>query len=141
MVEVAQASVTIQGGPDSGKTIPLSRRPITLGRRSDNDVVIDETTVSRRHGLIMESPDGFVVRDLNATNGTFVNQQKIGRQETPLKHGDTIRLAGSEVTLIFHQEGAATVTLDRGPAATGPIMLDSFRPQTDDKDPPISWHC
>ena len=112
-------------------------------------MVIDETTVSRRHALIMESPDGFVLRDLNATNGTFVNQQKVGRQETPLKHGDTIRLAGSEVTLIFHQEGPATVTVDRGPVATGPIMLDSFRPQppaaaapepetepqTDEKDP------
>ena len=105
-----------------------------MGRRSDNDVVIDETTASQRHALIMESPDGFVLRDLNTTNRTFVNQEKVGRQETTLKHGDTIRLAGSEVTLIFHQEGPATVTMDREPAATGAFVREPFQPQS----PPAS---
>jgi putative peptide zinc metalloprotease protein len=48
--------------------IPLTGNPITLGRRSDNDIVVDETTVSRRHALVMDTPAGFVVRDLSTTN-------------------------------------------------------------------------
>ena len=99
------AALVIRGGPNSGVTIQLSGHPVTIGRRSDNDVVIDETTVSRRHSLIMESPDGFILRDLNTTNGTFVNRSNIGQSEYPLRHGDQISVGGSEVMLVFRLEG------------------------------------
>jgi pSer/pThr/pTyr-binding forkhead associated (FHA) protein len=106
------ATLLIRGGPNSGVTVQLSAHPVILGRRSDNDVVIDETTVSRRHSLIMESPDGFVLRDFNTTNGTFVNRIKIGQTEYPLRHGDQISLGGSEVTLVFRMEGPSTQPVD-----------------------------
>ena len=122
MVNGGQASLVVRGGPNSGMMIPLSGSPVTLGRRSDNDVVVDETTVSRRHALIMETPAGFVVRDLSTTNGTFVNRDNIGLGERLLTHGDEIRLAGSEVRLVFRQEGPSTVKMDVG-QATGPIDL------------------
>jgi pSer/pThr/pTyr-binding forkhead associated (FHA) protein len=113
MVNTIQASLLIQGGPNSGSTLPLSHRPITLGRRPDNDVVVDENTVSRRHALIMETPGGFVVRDLNTMNGTYVNRGKIGQDERVLTHGDKIRLAASKVSLIYRQEGSDTVQFGR----------------------------
>ncbi len=106
------ATLLIRGGPNSGVTVRLSGHAVTVGRRSDNDVVIDETTVSRRHSLIMESADGFIVRDLNTTNGTFVNRNKIGQAEYPLGHGDQISLGGSEVTLVFRFEGPRTSPVD-----------------------------
>ena len=106
------ATLLIRGGPNSGVTVQLSGHAITIGRRSDNDVVIDETTVSRRHSLIMESPDGFILRDLNTTNGTFVNRSKIGQVEYPLRHGDQISLGGSEVMLVFRLEGPRTRRVD-----------------------------
>jgi hypothetical protein len=108
-----QASLIIQGGPNSGTTLPLSHRPITLGRRPDNDLVVDEASVSRRHALIMETPQGFAVRDLNTKNGTFVNRIKVGEGENLLEHGDRIRLAAGDVTFIFRQEGAPTITMGR----------------------------
>lgn len=77
----------VQGGSNSGIIIPLSGRPITMGRRSDNDVVVDETTVSRRHALILEGPDGFLLRDLSTTNGTYVNRDRIGHGEHRLHQG------------------------------------------------------
>ena len=95
MVEVGQASLGVRGEPNSGMLIPLTGNPITLGRRSDNDIVVDETTVSRRHALVMDTHAGFVVRDLSTTNGTFVNRDKIGLGERLFVHGDEIRLAGS----------------------------------------------
>jgi pSer/pThr/pTyr-binding forkhead associated (FHA) protein len=86
----------------------LAGPPITLDRRADNDIFVDETTVSRRHALIMETPAGFVLRDLNSTNGTFLNRDKVDTTERVLKHGDRIQLAGSETVFVFRQEGPAT---------------------------------
>ena len=78
MVAGGRSSLMVQGGPSSGMTIELAGRPVTLGRRGDNDVMVEEDTVSRRHALIMETPAGYVLRDLNSTNGTFVNRSKLG---------------------------------------------------------------
>ena len=100
-------------------TIALAGRPITLGRRSDDDVVVDETTVSRRHALILETPNGYVLRDLSTPNGTYVNSAKVGHEETPLNHGDRIRLAGSQVTFTFRHEGPKTVAMGSKPGHTG----------------------
>ena len=125
MVDVAQASLRVQGGPNSGQEIPLTGNPLTLGRRADNDVMVDETTVSRRHALIMSTPAGFVLRDLNSTNGTFVNSGKLPLGEHPLKHGDRIHLAGSDIIFVFRQEGADTQQMKAVDApATGAIKLD-----------------
>lgn len=113
MVEVdAHATLLVRGGPNNGVVIKLTNRPITLGRRQDNDVVIDETTVSRRHSLILDTPGGFVLRDLNTTNGTFINRARIGHNEHLLHHGDQIKLGGSNVTLVFQQDAAGTVIVD-----------------------------
>jgi len=74
MVEVgAAATLLVSGGPNNSVIIKLTGRPITLGRRQDNDVVIDETTVSCRHSLILDTPGGFLLRDLNTNNGTFIS--------------------------------------------------------------------
>ena len=87
MVDSAQVNLVVQGGPNSGRAIPLSGRPVTMGRRADNDVLVDHTTVSRRHALVMETPGGFVLRDLNSTNGTFVNNSKVGMGDRGRCHG------------------------------------------------------
>lgn len=120
-----RANLMVQGGPNSGQAIPLAGRPITMGRRPDNDVVVDDDTVSRRHALIIESPDGYVLRDLTSTNGTFVNKKKVGAIEHLLKHGDTIRLAGSQSTFVFRDEGKATRTIEVESPRTGAISLSN----------------
>ena len=113
MSNQGQASLMVQGGANSGMLIPLSGPPVTLGRRPDNDVVLDDTTVSRRHALIIEVPSGFVLRDLSTTNGTYVNRSRIGDGEHALADGDRIRLADSEVVLVFRQDGPSTVKVDK----------------------------
>ena len=135
MAKGAIASLRVRGGSNNGMTIHLSGRPITLGRRNDNDVVVDETTVSRRHGLIMETRAGFVILDLNTTNGTFVNQDKIGLEEYVLTNGDAIRLAGSKVTFLYRHERAEIEEMRRVvEPATGEIVL---REQTDHDEPKV----
>ena len=114
--DTAQASLVVRGGADSGRTVSLGEGPILLGRRSDNDVVVDEYSVSRRHAVVVETPAGFVIRDLNTSNGTFVNRDNIGHRERLLRHGNRIRLAGSEVTFIFQQKGPRTVVISVEPS-------------------------
>ncbi len=126
----------VQGGPNSGMIVPLMGNPLTLGRRSDNDVMDDETTVSRRHALVMETPSGFVLRDLNSTNGTFINGNKLGVGEHILKHGDRLRLAGSGVTYQFRQEGSDTKQLKVESPATGSFDMGAPPVQAAQIEPP-----
>ena len=135
MVEVgAQASLLVRGGPNNGVVIKLTNRPITLGRRQDNDVVIDETTVSRRHSLILDTHGGFVLRDLNTTNGTYINKVRIGENEHPLHHGDQIKLGGSDVTLVFQQDATATVVAESNKTPPHGIYISETAPPCDQGD-------
>jgi len=63
--------------------------PVTIGRREDNDVVIDNMAVSGHHAVIEEEePNFYVLVDLESLNGTFINESKIFREK--LFDGDDI---------------------------------------------------
>jgi len=76
------------------KEIPVEKELITIGRKPDNDIEIDNLAVSGHHARIFKMEDWFLVEDLNSLNGTFVNGKMI--QESPLKNGDEI-LIGKHV--------------------------------------------
>ncbi len=82
------------------KIIPLNRPVINIGRRLDNQVVIDDPRVSRAHAQLRVAKGRFAIFDLNSTGGTFVNGQSTNM--CILYPGDVISLAG--VTLIFGQD-------------------------------------
>lgn len=63
-------------GPDEGKEIPLLGKDIfSLGRSDDNDVVLDDTSVSRHHAQLILKDGVWYAKDLGARNGTFVNDK------------------------------------------------------------------
>jgi len=82
------------------KVFPLNLPVINIGRRLDNQLVIDDPRVSRNHAQLRAIKGRFVVFDLNSTGGTFVNGQRAS--QTVLYPGDVISLAG--VALIFGQD-------------------------------------
>jgi len=82
------------------KIIPLIRPVFNIGRRLDNQVVIDDPRVSRAHAQIRVAKGRFVLFDLNSTGGTFINGKRTN--QSILSPGDVISLAG--VTLIFGQD-------------------------------------
>ncbi|MDH5507604.1 MAG: FHA domain-containing protein [Anaerolineae bacterium] len=98
--------------------VPLKTSPITLGRNFDNDVIIQNDLVSRKHALILYEHGTFVIYDKQSTGGTYVNNQKVVR--CVLNSGDLIQLA--KVQIMFVDEGArlrdpakvATRTLEKG---------------------------
>jgi pSer/pThr/pTyr-binding forkhead associated (FHA) protein len=76
---------------------PLDRPVITLGRRADNDIVIDSPAVSRQHAQLRWRYGRVILYDLGSRAGTLVNGSPI--TEAVLQPGDLISL--SDVTLIY----------------------------------------
>jgi predicted component of type VI protein secretion system len=68
----------------------LEKERFTIGRRASNDVHIDNLGISGEHAVIVTKEDGAYIEDLNSTNGTIVNRQKIKKHM--LADGDLIKL-------------------------------------------------
>ncbi len=82
---------------NGSQVFPLEADVITIGRQTDNDLVIDDQRVSRRHARLEAKNGRFYIVDLNSRAGTSVNGLKAAQHE--LNPGDIISLAG--VPLIF----------------------------------------
>lgn len=89
-------SLVVVSGDDRGKVFPLGQST-RIGKSPNNDVVIDHPTVSRAHLVMTRSGDRFTVRDLESTNGTFIDGAQI--QVGYLKPGSVLKLG--EVQLRF----------------------------------------
>lgn len=92
-------------------TISLSQSVFNIGRRLENDLVIEDPRISREHAQIRAVKGQYVIFDLNSTGGTFVNSIRISQQ--PLFPGDVISLAG--VPLVYGQDNPPAH------AKTGPV--------------------
>ena len=69
----------------------------SLGRALDNDIVVNHSSVSRHHASIENSNGGFVVRDLNSQNGTFVGSRRV-TEPTLVNDGDPVRFGDAQFT-------------------------------------------
>ena len=72
------------------KEVALTKDRTRLGRRPHNDIVIDNLAVSGEHAVLQQTGEGFVIEDLNSTNGTYINGKAIRRQV--LIHGDVVEI-------------------------------------------------
>jgi hypothetical protein len=80
-------------GPDLGKEFVLTGRDVSIGRGAENDVVVNDSAMSRLHCRILVSRDQVIVTDQRSANGTIVNGRKIDR--ATIASGATIKLGGS----------------------------------------------
>ena len=85
---------------DGIKFYPLVKAVISIGRRLENDLVIDDPRVSRNHARLRAIEGHFVLFDLNSTGGTFVNGNRVS--ETIIYPNDTISLGG--VKIVYKQD-------------------------------------
>jgi len=78
---------------------PLEGRgPWSVGRSQENDIVINDPNVSRKHARISRADDGFVVEDLGSTNGTLLDGAPIDRER--IEGGDELTFGQSTVHFI-----------------------------------------
>ena len=93
---------------------------VTIGRKADNDLVLDNATVSGHHCKIYKAGETFFIEDLGSTNGTFVNGKKIIK--AGLKNNDAITLV--KYSLIFSSDASASAPKE-APAAAAPSPAES----------------
>lgn len=68
-----------------------SQTLLRAGRLGSLEIVLDDSSVSRRHAEVRHGDDGWAVRDLDSTNGTYVNGVRIGHGDQPLKARDIVQ--------------------------------------------------
>jgi hypothetical protein len=71
------ALVIRAGGGRVGESFPLNADRMTIGRRPDSDIFLDDVTVSRDHALLVRRSGDYYLDDLGSLNGTYVNRQRI----------------------------------------------------------------
>lgn len=77
-------------GPDRTVVIPLGGDILHIGRGLAADLHLDESSVSRRHAIVVTRPTGARILDDRSSNGTFVNGRRV--QQADLSNGDVIVL-------------------------------------------------
>jgi FhaA, N-terminal domain/FHA domain len=95
------------------RTVLLTNPIITLGRSFDNDIVVDDPRVSRKHAQLRQRGGHYVVYDLGSSGGTWVNGTRVS--ERLLAAGDVISLAGVE---LIYGEDNPTPPPNPGPQDT-----------------------
>ncbi len=102
----------------STKIFPLKTPIVHIGRRADNDLVINDPRVSRLHAQLRATGGRYRIIDLNSTGGTFINGKRI--TNTILYPGDVISLAG--VSMLYGQRTTRPLT-PAGP--TSPLQANN----------------
>jgi hypothetical protein len=82
-------------GDLNAKTFDLAEARITIGRATENTVMLDHTTVSKNHAMLVKNGSEYKLFDFHSTNGTYVNDERIA--VALLRNGDRIRMGDVEV--------------------------------------------
>jgi hypothetical protein len=97
---VAQGAALVirAGGGRVGESFPLQGDRITIGRRPDSTVFLDDVTVSRDHALIVRRGGDWHLDDLGSLNGTYVNRHRIETHR--LRDGDELQVGKYKLTFL-----------------------------------------
>jgi hypothetical protein len=93
------ALVVRSGGGRAGEHFSPQGDRTTIGRSPDNDVFLDDVTVSRKHAVLVQSDGEFQIEDLGSLNGTFVNRRRIDAA-TRLQTGDEVQIGKYRLSFI-----------------------------------------
>ncbi len=105
---------------EGSRHFPLDRPLINIGRRLDNQLVLEDPHISRRHAQLRARGYRYVLYDLNSIAGTRVNGKQV--QEWVLRPGDVVTLA--TVQLIYGED-------PKGPPDVTPPYSPPFKPEID----------
>jgi FHA domain/zinc-ribbon domain len=84
------ALVIRSGGGRSGESFPLDSDRLSIGRRPDSDIFLDDVTVSRDHAILVRRGGEYYLDDCGSLNGTYVNRERI--ESHRLVDGDELQV-------------------------------------------------
>ena len=105
----------VTAGPRKGAEHTLADELTTIGRGSDNVLVIPDISVSRQHSRVEKQGERWVVLDQGSGNGTRVNGKQVDKY--PLQHGDEIEMGDTK--LQFVEPGGVLV---KGGTPSSPVI-------------------
>lgn len=100
------------------KEYNVNKPEFTIGRKPDNDIVIDNPAVSGHHARIVKQGEEYLLEDLNSTNGTFLKERKV--LKSSLRSKDEISVAKHSIIFLNDQERP-----DAAPAETSSVSSDA----------------
>lgn len=108
-------------GPGRSYLIPISSSPFLIGRDPECALTLASKDVSRHHAEIIIEEAYLILRDLDSTNGTFLNLQRLSRQRVVLSGGDVIHFGSIEFRVIDQQSDLAEAGESTGIATSGTL--------------------
>jgi pSer/pThr/pTyr-binding forkhead associated (FHA) protein len=125
----------------------FAKDQINIGRSKENDIVIDNIAVSRRHAQIeKQEGKGYVLRDLNSSNGTLLNNVQIDANDHALQDGAVIGIGKFEIVIKgLSQTAEPDVKGGTQEEAQGTMIFDAVRrkpspePKAAPEAPGIRW--
>jgi hypothetical protein len=84
------ALVIRAGGGRAGESFPLAGDRLTVGRRPESDIFLDDVTVSRDHAILVRRGEDYYLDDCGSLNGTYVNRHRI--ESHRLGDGDELQV-------------------------------------------------
>jgi pSer/pThr/pTyr-binding forkhead associated (FHA) protein len=96
-----QGILLVLKGPGAGARYLLDTNQTKIGRDTNNDIHLDDITVSRSHAMISKN-SGYSIKDLGSLNGTYLNV--ISVKESNIKAGDEIQIGKYHLTLFVGEK-------------------------------------
>ncbi len=107
------------------KEYPFLKDTITIGRNEDNGISIDNLAVSSHHAKIDRVGSDYIVTDLQSTNGTFVNDEKVFSHK--LSHGDNIIIGKHVILFVAAEKGTEAGAVDEKKELDRTMLLDTAK--------------
>ncbi len=107
MAERVHTFVVIKRGGKNEKIVVLDTQDLSVGRAPENDLVLEDAELSRKHAAFRRTESGWVVQNYSNSNPTLVNGEAV--TSFPIKSKDVIKVADTE--LIYYQVAKNPVTL------------------------------
>jgi hypothetical protein len=96
VVTNSAALVIRAGGGRAGESFAVDGERMTIGRRPDSEIFLDDITVSRDHALLVHRGSDWYIDDCGSLNGTYVNRERIDSQR--LADGDELQIGKYKLT-------------------------------------------
>jgi hypothetical protein len=101
-------------GPTPGRVFELNKDELYIGRDVNNDIVVNDSEVSRKHARLILQAAGYMLEDLGSTNGTFVNGQRLMGPHI-LRPGEVV-MFGENVSMAYEAGYDVDATVVAAPA-------------------------